>query len=161
MMKKMDDASERLAGQILLDIKAFMIIQESDIKARQLIDRLILESHDEYINRFLRLFSRERSIRRGALVLAAIGELLLSSFLILGGFVLLAPAIAGFTTPNQLYNYFVQILTYLTSNGPLFPFARIIGFAIAALLLLAAVFTLRLAATSLSESGLMVQAGGE
>lgn len=160
-MSGKDNASERLANQILLDIKAFMIVQESDMKAKHTIDRLILESHDEYVNRFVGLISKKRSISRGGHVLAAIGELLLSSFLIIGGIVLLAPSIVGLNTPEQLYNYLIQILAYLTSNGPLFPLARIMGFAIAALLLLAAVFTLRLAASSIEEAGLMVQPGGE
>src|SRR5579875_3739031 len=126
-----------------------MIVQESDMKAKHTIDRLILESHDEYVNRFVGLLSKKRSISRRGHVLAAVGELLLSS------------SIVGLNTPEQLYNYFIQILAYLTSNGPLFPFARIMGFAIAALLLLAAVFTLRLAASSIEEAGLMVQPGGE
>lgn len=156
-MKTEDTVSERLANQLLLDIKAFMMVQESDIEAKHKINRMILESHDEHINRFVKLLSRQPIVGRGSYILTAIGEMLLASFLIISGFVILAPSIAGINSSSQLYDYFSGLLLYLTSGGPFFPLTKIIGFVIAALLLLAAVFSLRLASLSLKEAEMMVQ----
>lgn len=161
VMQSSEDPSEKIANQILLDIKAFMIIQESEVKAKHTIQRLILEAHDEYVNRFLRLAGGEKKSSKTSHIIVAVGELILSSFLILGGLVLLAPFIANLSTPSQLYGYLSQVLLYLTSNGPLFPSARIIGFSLAALLLVSAMYTLRMASSSIKEAGLLVHSGAE
>jgi hypothetical protein len=146
-----------MVNQVLLDIRALAILEQSDMALKGILDRLVLNSRDEEVNRFLRLLRKERSFSRRSYVFVALGELILSSLLVIGGLVLLAPAVAGINVPSELYTYFSGVILYLTTTGPFFPMLRIMEFALAIILLLSAVYTLRQAASSVRDAGLMLE----
>jgi len=97
----------------------------------------------------------------GRLTVVALGELLLASILILAGAVALAPNLVGISSPQQIVNYLLEQISDSLSNSPIYPYASFIGFAVGALLLLSAFYTLRQAALDLRKTGLLVKPGEE
>jgi hypothetical protein len=157
---KSEDATEAMVNQLLLDIKGFMIIQQSDRQAKLTLDRMVREAHDDNVNRFMELVRKGRSFSRKGYILVAIGEMILSALLIIGGLVLFAPAVAGLDVPAAVYSYFVHLLAYINGGGPFFLVTKILEFVFAILLLLAAVLTLRQASFALKEAGLTIEPSG-
>ncbi|MDG6934320.1 MAG: hypothetical protein JRN68_06440 [Nitrososphaerota archaeon] len=159
-MTKSDDVTETMVNQLLLDIKGFMIMQQSDSQAKLVLDRMVREAHDENVNRFIELVRKGRSFSRRGYVLIAVGEMILSALLIIGGLVLFAPAVAGLDVPAAVYDYFVHVLAYINGGGPLFLLTKVLEFVFAVVLLLSAVLTLRQASLAMKEAGLTIEPSG-
>ncbi|MEM3186181.1 MAG: hypothetical protein QXQ39_05820 [Conexivisphaerales archaeon] len=161
-MAKSSDAIEKLLKQVIVDIKGVMLLHESDTTMKEALNRIVSESHDEDVRHFFKLIGEEyREKVAGSFVLIAIGEMVISSILIIAGLALLAPIITGLNNINQLYQYFTKLLYYLFMNTQYFPLLKLLDFILAALLLLSAVYTLRYAALSLARAGIEIKSSDE
>ncbi|SRR5579875_696460 len=143
-------ASERLADQIVLDIKSLMLLNSSEEAMKKLIEDRLTFSKDEQILRFVSMLHPKKTQSTKGAILAAMGEMVLASFFVVVGLAILAPSIAGFNTPDQLLAYFAQIIT--SSSAQSFasnPVVPIIEFVLSLVLILGGFYNLRMAASSL------------
>jgi hypothetical protein len=144
-------ASERLMDQLVLDIKSLMILNPSEDQVKTLVENRIVSSHDDQISRFVSMLQTKKTLGTRSYIISAMGEMILASFFVVLGLAILAPAIAGLNTPNELVTYFSQILsTWITepfANNPIVP---IIEFVLGLLLILGGFYNLRLAAQNLN-----------
>ena len=149
-------SSDRIVNQLLLDIKSLMLLNPSTESLRHVIDERIASSHDEQITDFVSLLQSRKSLNMKGAILAAIGEMVLASFLVIVGLAILAPSVVGFGSPNQLSNYFVQLVSssVLTFAGS--PVVPIVEFVLALVLILGAFYNLRLAAVNLQSAKSLV-----
>lgn len=143
-------ASERLIDQLVLDIKSLMILNPSEDQVKRLVENRIASSHDNQISRFVSMLQTRKTLGVKSHIVSAMGEMVLASFFVVLGLAILAPAIAGLNTPNELVIYFSQILFSWTTqpfaNNPIVP---IIEFVLGLLLMLGGFYNLRLAAQNL------------
>jgi hypothetical protein len=155
--KRSDDLLDRL----ILDIKAFVLLHGADADLRARLQSQILYSHDESVKRFVSSIQVGRKPDTGKLAVIALGELLLASLLIAVGTAALVPGMVGFSSPQQILNYFLEQIPSSISGSPIYQYASFIGFVLGAALLLSAFYTLRQAALNLREMGLLVKQGEE
>lgn len=143
-------ASERLVDQLVLDIKSLMILNPSEDQVAKLVENRISSSKDEQITRFVSMLQTKKTLGVRSYIISAMGEMILASFFVVLGLAILAPAIVGLNTSNELAIYFSQILSSWTTqpfaNNPVVP---IIEFVLGLLLVLGGFYNLRLAAQNL------------
>jgi hypothetical protein len=148
--------SDEVLDKLILDIKAFVLLEGSEGALQNSVRERVLESHDEQVRQFVGAVQSGRKRGNAQLVVIGLGELVLASILILVGTVALVPNVVGMNTPQELLSYFsTQILAPL-ANSPLSQYASAIEFLIGAFLLFAAFHTLRQAALSFKGMGLSV-----
>ena len=152
--KRTEEALEKL----ILDIKAFVLLQGSEGALQSKVWEQLAESHDEHVRQFIEAVQAGRRRRVGQLVVVGLGELVLASILVVAGTVALVPTVVGIGTPQQLLTYFgSQVLSSLVKS-PLAPYAYTLEFLLGLFLLIAAFFTLRQAALSFKGMGLSIGA---
>jgi len=147
--------SHGIVDQLVLDIKALMLLKQSDQSIQLRLQSAVLETRDEDIQRFLKLIQRKRESNKRASFFVALGELILASLLAIAGLVTLAPAVVGFGSPQQIITYFSDILSFVSQREPSGVLIVFIEFVFALGLLLSSFYSLRLAATSLKEADLI------
>jgi len=151
------DQEDELVSKLKLDAKALTLLQGSDTALKEMLDRAFTDSGDAELQRFARLLgTRRRPGGRGKL-LTSLGEMVLASFLAVLGIAAFVPALTGLTTPRQLIDYFSGVLAPSLSSGPLYAGASALDFGLAALLMLAAFYTLREASPDIRESALALE----
>jgi hypothetical protein len=154
-----DERVEELLEKLVLDIKALVLLHGSDVDLKEMLQRELVESHDETLRKFVESLQSGKRPGTGRLVVMAAGELILASLLVLAGTVTLIPVMAGITSPQRLVDYFAGQINTPLAGSPLYPYAGLIEFAVGALLVLSAFYTLRQAALSLKEVGLTIKPG--
>lgn len=160
-MAEKDKRSDESLDKLILDIKALVLLHGQDADLGAKLQSQILNSHDDSVRSFAAALQAGRRPDAGRLAVIALGELLLASILMLVGAVALAPNLVGISSPQQIVNYLLEQISGSLSNSPIYPYASFIGFAVGALLLLSAFYTLRQAALDLREAGLLVKPGEE
>jgi hypothetical protein len=156
-----DKRSDESLDKLILDIKALVLLHGQDTDLGAKLQSQILNSHDESVKSFAAALQAGRKHDAGRLAVIALGELLLASILILAGAAALAPNLVGISSPQQIVNYLLEQISGSLSNSPIYPYTSFIGFAVGALLLLSAFYTLRQAALDLRKAGLLVKPGEE
>jgi hypothetical protein len=152
--ENLQNSSEaEILDNVVLNIKALMLLDTSEESLQQLIDTKLSNSHDEEIKRFLKL-TRSSKNEKGSTrdyFLVAIGELLIASFLIISGLATLLPSVFGLSSPQELVNFIAQITSKIsvqTLSDPMVPGLELL---LAILLLLGAFHAVRLAALNLRK----------
>ncbi|MGI0092057.1 MAG: hypothetical protein ACREBS_10135 [Nitrososphaerales archaeon] len=144
--------SDRIVDQLVLDIKSLMLLNPSDESLRKLVEDKIVSSRDDQVVEFVGMLQSRRSLNVKGSILAALGEMVLASFLVIVGLAILAPSMVGFGSPDQLSNYFIQIASSWSvqsfAGNPVVP---AIEFVLALVLLLGAFYNLRIAAMNLES----------
>ena len=158
-MSTSDERREGLLDRLILDIKALVLLQGSTGELEQNLQRKLLDSHDEEVRRFVGSLQVRRKPEAGRLLVIAVGELILSSLLVLVGTLTLIPTMVGITSPEDLLNYFVGQFYGSLGGSPFSQYTGLIEFVAGALMILAAFYTLRQAALSLKEARLGVKTG--
>ncbi len=158
-MSGSDERIDELLERLVLDIKAFVLLQGSDDQLRTRLQRGLSESRDESLRRFVGSLQSRRRPGSGRLLAIAMGELILASLLVVAGTVALIPTTVGLSSPQGLVNYFAGQLYGSLANSPLYQYTGFIEFVLGALLILSAFYTLRQAALDLKEMGLSVKTG--
>jgi hypothetical protein len=151
-------AGEEAVGRLRLDIRALALLYDSDAELRQVIQRSLVHSQDEYTTRFVALLSAARPSKEGGNLPVALAEIVLASFLTIVGLAAFVPVLAGVSTPQQWLAYLSSAVSAPTS-GPLYYGIPVLDFAFAAILLLGAFYSLRRAAKNLKSAGMMVEPG--
>jgi len=153
--KRTDDLVDRL----VLDIKALVLLHgsESDLKDR--LDRELVDSHDESVAKFVKALQKGEKPKSRGLVIMAAGELVLASLLVLAATVVLVPVFVGVSSPGAYLQYLLQDTYTGLGSTPLGQYVSLIEFALGAVLMLSAFYTLRQAAANFKESGLAISYG--
>ena len=152
-MEQTEDGMEEEIGNLVLSVKAVMLLCGNSVECRNNLREKINAMQDEEVTGFLDLFHKpQRSIVPQ--VSMAIGEVLLASILLFIGVAILAPALVGFQGPDAFLHYFVSTQIALINAFPYFPFVLLTDFIIAIALLSAAFYALRESADLFSDAGL-------
>jgi hypothetical protein len=153
--RRTDDLIDRL----ILDIKALVLLQDSDAELRGRLQEKLAESGDDSVKRFVDALQSGKRPGIGRLLIMALGELIMASILVLAGAVVLLPVFAGINTPSGLVKYFTAGLYTDIGNSPLSNYLPLIGFVIGAILMVSAFYALHQAALNLKEAGVAVRPG--
>ena len=148
------EKAEELLEDLALDIKALVLLHNSDQELRARIHSGLLESKDEEVKRFVGSLQRESRAEPRRLAVMAAGELLLASFLVVAGTIATVPGMVGITSADGLSAYFAGKVFGVFSGSPLNGALQVIELVSGVALLVSALYTLRQAASHLREAGL-------
>ncbi len=156
-----DRRREEVLDRLILDIKAFVLLQGTDRALQSRVQERLLDSHDEEVRQFVESVQAGRKRGVGQLLVIGLGELVFASVLVLVGTVTLVPTMVGLHSPQDLIVYFSSQILPPLQNSPISQYASAVEFLVGALLLLAAFFTLRQAALNFRGMGLSAGQSGE
>ncbi len=152
-------AGDEVVARLKLEVKALTLLYESDADLRPVLEKSLLESHEDYATRFVALLQSRRQPEEGANLPVALGEIVLASFLTIVGLAAFVPVMAGLSTPKEWLDYFSSSLVPSFTNGPLYYGVPLLDFVFAAMLLFGAFYSLRRASKNLKNSGLILEQG--
>lgn len=158
-MSKDAKLSDDIVSRIKLDIRALTLLYESDADLRPILEKALVESQDEYVTRFVRLVQPRRKEERTGSIPMALGEMVLASFLTIVGLSAFVPAMMGLSSPGQWTTYLSSVLAP-SASGPVSSGIPILDLVLAALLLVGAFYSLREAAKSLKNAGMILEPRG-
>lgn len=158
-MSTTEKRTEELLERLVLEIKALVLLHGSDAELKERLRGKLVDSHDESIRRFVRAMQAVRPSETGRLLAMAAGELVLASLLVVAGTVVLLPTVVGINTPAGLIQYFAERVYGTVGASPLSQYVSFMEFALGAVLMLSAFYTLRQAALNLREAGLSIRSG--
>jgi hypothetical protein len=151
--------TEEFLDRLILDIKALVLLHGSEAELKDALERRLAGSQDESVRRFVGALQKGGRPRAGRLLGIALGELILASLLVLAGTVALVPTVVGINSPAALVQYFATTVLAGVAASPLAPYAGALEYAVGAVLILFAFYTLRQAALNLKEMGLTIEPG--
>lgn len=155
MAENASESAEEIIDHIVLEVKMLAGLEGwGEATTGRLRERL-LASHDEDIKRFLSSLEGYRPARPWGQTFMGVGELVLGALLTVGGLLLIVPTILGFSSRGEIARYLSDLALGLSAPGISDPLVVGLGFAFALFLILAALYTLRQAARSLKDSGLV------
>ncbi|MDG6989205.1 MAG: hypothetical protein JRN21_07755 [Nitrososphaerota archaeon] len=152
-MNSDEERAEDLLDKLILDIKAVTLLLGSEDELKRTLDGRLTSSHDESLQKFVRVLQMREGKRTGRLVAIALGELMLASILVAAGAVMLVPNVAGIDTVSGLLGYLAGRASGALVGSPLSPYLSFMEFAIGLVLLLSAFYSLREAANNLKGAG--------
>jgi hypothetical protein len=158
-LSKAERAGDEVVARLKLDVKALTLLYESDSDLRPVLERSLLESQDDYVERFVALLQSSRASEDGGNLPVALGEIVLASFLTIAGLAAFVPVMVGLSTPQQWLDYFSRALVPSFANGPLYFGVPFLDFVFAAMLLLGAFYSLRRAGRNLKNAGMILEPG--
>jgi hypothetical protein len=159
LLSSSERRGDELVERLILDVKALVLLQGSEAELKAKLEKKLVGSHDESVLRFVRALQTGSKPNTGRLLFVALGELVMASLLVLLGTMALVPTLTGVNTPAGLVQFFAEHFYGTLANTPLSPYLSVIEFAMGALLMLSAFYTLRLAAINLKEVGLTIRTG--
>ena len=154
-----ESRTEELIDRLILEIKAVSLLYGADAELRERVESKITESNDESVLRFVKALQTEGAAQTGRKLALALGELLTAAILVMAGAVILVPTVVGVNTLSSIVQYFAERTSGTVGTSPLSPYLSFMEFGVGVVLLLAAFFSLREAATNLKQAGLAVRSG--
>lgn len=152
MEKVQDEGRESdYLNQIILDIKALVLLKRSDEQFRSMIEKKLVNSHDEDVRVFVSALGR--GPRSHGSVASAVSEMMLSALLLVSGLLVLAPLLVGASTPQVFSSYLAEVAALSSKHVSLFPAIAIALFLFSLILIIGSAVLLRRAAHELKESG--------
>ena len=143
------------ADQLILDIKALVLLSDSQQSLRKVIEDRLIAPHDDELMKFTAVIrSRQKSTELGYFLMA-MGELILAAFLVIAGLAIVAPSLLGLSSPTALTSYYGTIILAITNSGLSSPALALVNFVFAIALLLAGFYSLRAASSNLKEAGVV------
>ncbi len=152
-MESSDNDMDQSIGEIVLSVKAVMLLCGSSVECKERVKEKITSAQDEEFNSFVEMFHTPKKKVIPQIVMAA-GEIVIASLLLFVGIAVLSPALEGFNGPSALLHYFVSTQVFLIDSFPYFPFVLLTDFILAILLLSAAFYSLRESAELIVNTGL-------
>ncbi|MEM3857165.1 MAG: hypothetical protein QXI37_01500, partial [Thermoprotei archaeon] len=104
------DKTEKLAGDLLVNIKSVSLLFDSDESFKKFIESKVIDSSDVDVIRFVKALREESKTETGSTFLSALGEMSLAALMVLTGLIILAPAVIGFNTAHIFTQYYSEIL---------------------------------------------------
>ncbi|MDA4121330.1 MAG: hypothetical protein OK404_02860 [Thaumarchaeota archaeon] len=158
-MSSSEKKTEELLDKVILDVKAFVLLHGTDADLKTKLDRKLKDSQDESIRRFVNALQVGANPEPGRLFTIALGELILASFLVVAGILILVPIVVGVNTPAALIQYFAARAYGTMGASPLGQYVTFVQFAVGTMLMLSAFYSLRHGALHLKEMGLSIKSG--
>ncbi len=143
------------ADQLVLEIKAMVLLSDSQQTLRKVVQDKVMSSHDEDITRFLGVIQDKHKTSQLGYFAMALGELILAAFLLIAGLATVVPSLLGVNSPTQLANYFGGIISAISSSGLSNSTLALLNFVFAIALLLAGFYSLKVASSNLKEVGVV------
>ena len=159
MSKEQD--SDAVASRLLLDIKALTILHPSDGELKEVLARSFVDYADDDVRRITDTIRPSRRTNRSASILVASAEIVLASFLAIIGVGSFASNVIGFRSPQELASYFVSRLAPSFGSSPLATAASSIDLAFSAILILGALYILRMASVEVKQTLIGGEASGK
>ena len=136
-------------------MKALVLLSQSEEELVQILNDRIVRSHDEHISKFMSMLQmRKKTPGRLGPFLIALGELVLASFLSIGGLSLLAPSLMGFGSSSQFLAYFQELVLKMSPSSFSNPVLPVLDFLLAISMLLGAFHLLRQCSIDLKQVGI-------
>lgn len=154
-MNQDEERKDLLVSKLILDIKALSLLHPSDPDLRSVVTEKVLSSPDDQVKRFVSSLRAHKPQESGSGVIIVIGELLLASFLMVAGVVMIAPLLVGGSTSDSLLQYFSNSIGHVATSPAFLPILPVLVVLLAVLLLMSALYALRRASLTLREEGLM------
>jgi len=151
--RRRDDLIDRL----ILDIKALVLLEGSEVELKAHLDRKLGENQDPTIKSFVSALQRGEKPSGRRLFAIAVGEMLVASLLVIAGIIILVPTVVGISTPAGLVQYFAEKVYGEIGASQISQYVSAVEFAVGAALMLSAFFALREAALSLKKVGISVR----
>lgn len=148
------DQLDRSLNSIILDIKSLMLLSTDEKKLSEKVTSQLRESHDDSVRKFVSLLGPSRKESPIPLLLTGLGELVLTSFLLLIGLSIVAPVLVGYSSPASLAHYFGSAEGSVAGSAGGAGLVMVLNLLLSVMLLFSAVYSLRRAASDLRESGL-------
>ncbi|MHB8395861.1 MAG: hypothetical protein ACYDAZ_00915 [Thermoplasmataceae archaeon] len=146
------DSFDNMLDQAILSIKGLMLLAPGTTGSSNMIRKKISESLDDDLRNFATLVSVKRSHKVGSMVLMALGEVIIASFLIvIGIFLAIPPVVTGGS--GGLQSFLAATGNALSYSGSSV-ISSMVDFALSIILLLSAFYSIREAAKSLNEAGI-------
>ncbi len=143
------------ADQLILDIKALVLLSDSQQSLRKVVEDRLLASHDDELMKFTAVVrSRQKSTELGYFLMA-LGELILAAFLVITGLAIVAPSLLGLSSPTALTSYYGTIISAISNSGLSSPALALVNFVFAIALLLSGFYSLRASSSNLKEAGVV------
>lgn len=159
-MAAAEDQAEDLLDRLILDVKAVSLLYATEAELQDRLDGMIVRSNDESIHRFVKALQfRGGGGQTGRLLIIAMGDLLLASLLVIAGAVILVPTVVGVSTLQGLVQFFAERASESTFGSLLTPYLSFVEFAMGALLVISAFYSLREAAANLKQAGISIKSG--
>lgn len=148
------DPVDNSLNTIALDIKALMLLSSDKDMLDSKITKTLVESHDDSVRDFVRRLAPTKKENPLPLIVTAVGELILTAFLLLLGLSIVAPVLVGGTGPAYLVHYFGSVEASAASNPTSAGMVIVLNLLLSVLLLFSALYSLRRAAATLKAGGL-------
>lgn len=158
-MSSNEKRSDELVEKLILDIKALVLLEGSDAELDGKLGAKLVGSQDQSIRRFVDAMQKRHRRSPFQYVAMALGELVAASLLVLAGGVAIVPTVAGANTPTSLLQFFTEHAYNAFAGSALSQYVSLLEFALGALLVLGAFYTLHQAAINLGEAGISVRSG--
>jgi hypothetical protein len=159
LMSSSNRKTDEFLEKLILDIKAFVLLQGSDAELKSRVEQRLVASQDDSVKRFVGALRTGAKPQAGRLLGIALGELVVASLLVFAGTVALVPTVVGINTPAGLVQYFTETVLGRVAASPLAPYVGVLEYVVGATLILSAFYSLRQAALSLKEMGLSIEPG--
>jgi hypothetical protein len=144
-----DPTVEKLA----LDMKAVGLLYPSDADLRTVLASEVLDPRDQQVMRVVSSLGAGKPKRGLATIIVALGELILTSFLMVGGVASIAGLFLGGTNPDMIIRYFGTAIGSDLASGPLYQLLPVLEVLLSVLLLVSSLYLLRRASLTLKEAG--------
>ncbi len=150
------DSVDSSLNTIVLDIKALMLLATDRKNLNSKIITTLVESHDESVQEFVKQLTPEKKEKMLPLLVTAIGELILTAFLLLLGLSIVTPVLVGGTGPEYLIHYFGTTEASIAGNPTGASLVMILNLLLSILLLFSALYSLGRVAKILKTGGLQM-----
>ncbi|MCY0852398.1 hypothetical protein [Thermoplasma acidophilum] len=129
----MADTLDKAIDDTILQIKALMLIAGNDRSSQARIRKRLSESRDQSVMEFRQIVGQETPGRE--YLYAAIGEFIISSFLILLSAIIMTPALASFVNADLVSRYLDGIAVNIVALNAI-GYAEVIGMLLLAFFIL-------------------------
>jgi hypothetical protein len=155
-----EDQAEDLLDRLILDVKAVSLLYPTEAELQDRLEERMVRSNDESIRKFVKALQfRGGGGQPGRLLIIAMGDLLLASLLVIAGAVILVPTVVGVNTLQGLVQFFADRSSSGTVGSFLTPYLSFVEFALGAVLVISAFYSLREAASNLQQAGISIKSG--
>jgi hypothetical protein len=154
-----EDQAEDLLDRLILEVKGVSLLYPSEAELQEKLEGRMARSNDESIRRFVKALQIRGQGQTGRLLVIAMGDLLLASFLVIAGAVILVPTVVGVNTLQGIVQFFAERTSGSTTGSLLTPYLSFVEFAVGAILVISSFYSLREAAANLKQAGIAIKSG--
>jgi hypothetical protein len=156
-LRKTEKDLESYADRLILNIKALVLLKSSQSELQKIVEKKLLNSHDDDVREFLKLLKNSEKGR--SFIVSALGEIVLSCILVFVGVLLIMPVLVDINSVSAFASYLETLATLALSKPVLFPAFLFLDFTLSLVLIASAAALLRRVARELRQAGFEVVEG--